>query len=168
LSVKQHFPFAFFTLTELSSIPMPTGSGNNKRMSRLEHLAILAEVGSGKPQRQVAKQFGVSKQTVNALVKEVREAVTVDSLEPVVSVISRDAKLAIQRSVNDLVDVHKAAATGLSWLKGTGELQPDGGNVNVFSQTVVSLGTNWRQEYVTGEGEVIELGSPTSKEEGTS
>ena len=125
-----------------------------KRITPAQRAAICAEVASGKTIAQVAQDFGVHRNSISVLVNNVRKQVNSPALAThraternLALKISDDAKLAIHASVQDRDDVHKAAGTGLSWLKGTGELAGDGG-VSVFVAHVSQLPADMRAEYV--------------------
>ena len=120
-----------------------------------QRAAIIAEAATGKTQAEIAERFGVHVNSVSRIVCDVRRNVPDTALDrssaktrELVARISDDAKLAIHASVQDREDVHKAAGTGLSWLKGTGELAGDGG-VSVFVTHVSQLPADMRAEYVS-------------------
>ena len=142
----------------------PLRPSNTKRLTPAQRTAIVAAVAQGQTIGQVAQQFGVHRNSVSILVNAVRKqvpnsviALQRETVQTVVQHISNGARDAIQRSVNDLQDVHKAATTGLSWLKGTGELAGDGGStLNVFFSQVNNLPADWQAKYVSNE-EFIEV-----------
>ena len=105
-------------------------------------------------QQQVAKDFNCHPNTVNTLVKSVKEVENSPlstgwraKLTETLPQLSVDA---IEKSLKDTEDVHKAASTALSHLKGIGALAQEGSaNVNVFIQQVAGLPSDWQQEYFT-------------------
>ena len=54
---------------------------------------------------------------------------------------------AIERSVSDDRDVHKAAGTGIALLKGLRILDSDAPTTNVFLTSINALPVDWQSEY---------------------
>lgn len=117
--------------------------------------AIVAAVAANGSIINTAKEFGVHRNTVASLVKSVRH-VAGSPLDK-----SWRAKLyeqmpaasvaALERSINDTVDIHKAAATGVAHLKGIGVLNADTqqlGSVNVFLTQINALPADLKAAYL--------------------
>lgn len=131
----------------------PTTGKPHARISEPHKRAILAAVVSGSTQVDAAKQFGVHPNTVSAIVKSVRavqNASVGDWRRKLVDELPAKSVAAIERSVSDQEDVHRAANTALAHLKGIGVLAPDAGSgasVQVFVGQVSGLPAAWQQEY---------------------
>lgn len=144
-------------VTDTANTPQSRPS-NTKRLTPAQRTAIVAQVASGQTNIAVAQQFGVHVNSVSRLVSAVRQQVKdtvldresrqAPQVKALAQVISDDAKLAIHASVQDRDDVHKAAGTGLSWLKGTGELAGDN-QVNVFIGALREMPADVRDEYLS-------------------
>lgn len=148
--------------TTLQPETKPRKRSSQRRLSEPEKRSIIAAVAQGVTQQQVAKDFNCHPNTVNTLVKSVKEVENSplstgwrSKLTETLPQLSVDA---IEKSLKDDQDVHKAASTALSHLKGIGVLAQDGGsNVNVFIQQVANLPADWQSEYFT-----VEPDTPTS------
>ena len=137
-----------------------------KFITHHQRSAIVAEAATGTPHTLIAQRFGVHPNSVSRIVSQVRTAsqtahsAALDrpsvQTKAIAQQISDDARQAIHASVLDRDDVHKAAGTGLSWLKGTGELNGDGATVNVFVGAIRELPADLRGEYLSIDEDIVE------------
>lgn len=127
-------------------------NGSQRRLSEAEKQSIVAAVATGKSQTQVAIEFGVHRNTVWALCQPVKEIANSplnpgwrSKLNETLPQLSVDA---IERSVKDTDDVHKAAGTAIQHLKGIGVLASENSSqVNVFVQQIQGLPADWQASY---------------------
>jgi hypothetical protein len=99
-----------------------------------------------------ANHFNLNRNTVSRLINSVREvsnsslsASWRSKLTETMPQLSVDA---MERSITDLNDPHRAANTAIQHLKGIGALQTEGSStVNVFVANIGQLPANWREEY---------------------
>lgn len=122
---------------------------SQRRLSDAERHAIIAMWSKDGSITRVANHFNVHRNTVSDLVKLVRSVQSPanaggSGLSEWKQKLDTGSFQAIERSVNDSQDVHKAASTGLGWLKGSGVLQPDGASVNVFVEQIMGLPEDMR------------------------
>ena len=128
--------------------------------------AITTNVLSGASKTATAQQFGVSRQTVHAVVNRLRieaeEAAksagsVLDWRKRLSETLPGKAVDAIERSVGDTEDVHKAANTGVQVLKGLGHLAGEGNvtNVAVIVQAINALPPDIREHYLSNDDTTI-------------
>lgn len=139
-----------------ASPPPPQRRKSGPKLVEAQRRAIVAEVLNGRTQAEVAKAFNVNINTVATLVKSVKN-VPESSLSPAWR--ERFEKLpelcvdAIERSVKDTKDLHSAARTAQTHMKGVGIYQPDNAVTNnVFLTQISSLPADWQAEYETAIG----------------
>lgn len=145
------------TLQPPDNDPKPRRS-SQRRLSEAEKQSIVAYVAQGHTQQQAAKQFNCHPNTVGTLLKPIKEVpnspLNTGWRSKLVETLPQLSVDAIERSIKDDQDVHKAATTALSHLKGIGALAQEGAtNVNVFIQQVANLPQDWQREYFTIEAE---------------
>ncbi len=138
---------------------MPVAEHTPNSRSKLDEptrRAIAARVAQIGSITQTAKEFHVHINTVSRIwnsVKKVRNE-AVDSLATWRTKLDTKSFEAVERSVDDTDEVHKAATTGLGWLKGVGVLAGENqSTVNVFVNQVLNLPADWRSEYLSNEPE---------------
>ena len=127
------------------------------RLKASQKQAVIASLANGLSQRDAAKQFGVHHNTINGWVRSMRQSVT-EAQNPLpqnwrnrlTDLLPAKATDAIERSVDDLNDVHKAAGTGLALLKGIGILAGDQGdtNISIVVQTINAMSPDLRERYI--------------------
>tara|TARA_R100001530_G_scaffold133079_1_gene106066 strand:+ start:547 stop:1023 length:477 start_codon:yes stop_codon:yes gene_type:complete len=94
--------------------------------------AIVIAKASGVSTKDCAKAYQVSESTVDRIVRNLKKvnpmaaehvstAHSLPSLEKLKASLLVNSHVAIDRSVRDTGEVHKAASTGLAYLKGIGE-----------------------------------------------
>jgi transposase-like protein len=136
--------------TELTPHSAPTRK-TRPRLDEATRRAIIARVVETESISGTAKEFGLHTNTVSRLwatVKKVRNA-GLESLEDWRAKLDGKSYKAVERSLDDPVEPHKAATTGLTWLKGSGVLQGDN-QVNVTIQQMIgSIPEEWRAEMIT-------------------
>lgn len=133
-------------------------SGNRgNRLDSKTKTAIVAQVIAGATQASVAQAVGVHRNTVNALVRDVMEkapeAAQLDWRKKLSETIPAKAVSAIERSVEDLEDIHKAAGTGVQVLKGLGHLAGEGNTTNIITvmQQIHALPPDLRACYLSND-----------------
>lgn len=152
--------------------PQATPSNKGVRITPASRAAIAAQVIAGATQTSVASQFGVHPNTVYNIVKDVREngadPAQLDWRKRLSETLPTKAVSAIERSIDDTEDVHKAANTGVQVLKGLGHLAGDQGatNVTVIVQAIQSLPADIRAMYLSND-DVIEV-TPECDKDNTS
>ncbi len=128
---------------------------HGKRLTEAQKRAIVASVAVKGSMQLVAQEFGVHRNTVAQLVNSVRQNVKVSELsgwrDKLTNELPAQSVDAIQRSINDLGDPHKAASTALSHLKGIGALQGDQAIVNVMVNAISSLPPDLAGDYLEVE-----------------
>lgn len=139
-----------------------TRKKSGPKLTEGQRRAIVAEVALGHSQIAVAQQFGVSPNTVGTLVKSVRQsqssALSTSWRSKLTDALPTHSVDAIERSVLDTGDVHKAATTAIAHLKGIGVLAADqSSTVNVFVNQVVNLPQDWQSRYLSVESTPVEL-----------
>lgn len=130
--------------------------GSQRRLSEPEKQSIIAQVALGKSQTQAALDFGVHRNTVWALCQPVKD-LPGSPLDKTWRTRMTDelpalAVNAMQASMEDREDVHRAASTGIALLKGIGALASDNATtltVSVFAGSVANLPADWQERYVT-------------------
>lgn len=125
------------------------------KLSEGQRRAIVAEVATGRRQKDVAQQFGVHPHTVQSLVQSVREIpnnpLNSGWRQELYEKIVPESVSAIRRSVNDTNDIHKAAGTAMAHLKAVGVVKEDSAvQVNIFTN-VQDLPADWRDKFITIE-----------------
>jgi hypothetical protein len=122
-----------------------------RRLTETEKRSIVAAVAQGETKQSVAKRFGCHPNTVSNLCKDVAGLPTKgisSQLEAWRSKNDEGSYEAIHASVSDREDVHRAANTGLQWLKGVGVLQGDS-QVNITVQAMIAaVPPEWREELI--------------------
>jgi len=148
----------------------PERKKGGPKLTEAERRAIVAEVATGKRQVAVAKQFNVSPNTVWSLVKSVRStvngsALTADWRRKLTETLPAKSVDAIERSIGDVDDPHKAASTAIAHLKGIGVLASENQtNVNVFVNQIANLPADWQQSYLgADDAETIETKDVTGE-----
>lgn len=141
-----------------------------RRLSEAQKRAIVAAVATGLTQKQVAQRFKVHPNTVSTLCKPV-VSVQEGPLSPhwrttLQNEAPEKAVKAIVRSLDDEIDVHKAASTGIATLKGLGHLANEGGNTTIFMQQINALPADWASQFAvtpspTGCGLLPDNGATT-------
>ena len=147
----------------MSTTPSPATPHNKggPRLTEGQRRLIVAAVLAGERQSVVAKRFGVHHNTVYTLCKSVKgcgiPGEPSDWRQKLTSELPAKSVKAIELSLNDTVDVHKAASTALAHLKGIGALNSDSGaNVSIFVANVGTLPPDWQTDYFQ-----VEEGTPT-------
>lgn len=102
--------------------------------------------------QQVADKYGVNRSTIwrvkKAFVSSQPDSVlSEDWRTKLHNALPVKAVTAIERSLDDEDDVHKAASTGVNVLKGLGHLQGEGVNVTI-QQMLGAIPEEWRGEMV--------------------
>jgi transposase-like protein len=121
------------------------------RLDEATRRAIIARVVETDSISGTAKEFGLHTNTVSRLwasVKKVRNTGHEGWREKLANELPSQAVDAIELSVKDRIDIHKAAATGMGLLKGLGHLQGEGVSVNI-QQVIGSIPEEWRSEMIT-------------------
>lgn len=133
-----------------------------KRLTEEQKRAIVAAVAVNGSIQQVAQQFGVNRNTVAKLVKGVRENVKESAFssgwrQKLTEELPAKSVRALELSITDTEDVHKAAATGIAHLKGIGVLQNEGAtSINVLINQVNGLPADWQERYVSLDSQPID------------
>ena len=131
------------------------------RLTEPQKRAIVAAVAL-KPINQVAADFGVHRNTVANLCKAVRNVPNSPLSTAWRAKFAQLPELAvdaIEASLKDREDVHRAAGTAQTHLKGVGIYASDAPVTNVFVQQLSSLPPDWQAEYV-GSGDASEGDEP--------
>ncbi len=139
-----------------SELTLPTPCDPTKfttsKLDEPTRRAIVAMVAQGATITNTAKYFNLHTNTVSRIwnsVKKLRNASVSTSMEDWRAKLDTGSFTAIERSVGDTQDVHKAASTGLSWLKGVGVLAADSTTtVQVMLNSVSSLPADLAQDYI--------------------
>lgn len=127
------------------------------KLSPRQRQQAVAQVLAGATQASVAQAYDVHPNSINRLVKSVMDGAAdpakLDWRKRLSETLPTKAVDAIERSVDDIEDVHKAASTGLSVLKGLGHLAGEGNatNVNVLVATINSLPADIRECYLSND-----------------
>ncbi len=135
---------------------------SQRRLSEPEKREIVAAIASGDSQVAVAQRFNVHINTINRLIVSVRRGVK----DSVLSASTWRSRLtdtlpthsvdAIERSVKDLADPHKAASTAIAHLKGIGALQSESNQqVNVFFSQINNLPDDVKAGYITADSSPV-------------
>lgn len=130
----------------MSSVGAPLGQPH-KQLIPAEHAALIAALATGKSQTQVAKDFGLHRNTVSRLARKVKQ------IEHVSNPLSKSYKDrlkpkaygAVERGLDSKRDPYKAATVGLRFLEGSGELTA-GGNVQVDVNIPITFSWGATQE----------------------
>lgn len=119
--------------------------------------AIVSQVMAGASQASIAQDLGIHRNTVSRLVQDVAklggDPSKLDWRKRLADDLPSKSVDAIERSVSDTEDVHRAASTGLSVLKGLGHLANDAPttNVAIVIQQINSLPEDLRQHYLCSD-----------------
>ena len=131
--------------------PPSTRRSTHNRLTELQKRAAIAWVAQGQQKGAIAEKLGCHVNTISRLCAGVaglpnrRISGSLESFREVIDVKSFSA---IEASVDDREDVHRAAITGLSWLKGVGVLQGDN-QVNVTVQAMIAdIPPDWRDDMI--------------------
>lgn len=153
-------------MSKATALTFPDDSPKKHRSTLDEptRRAIVARIAQGESITNTAKHFGIHMNTASRIwnsVKRVNNA-GLESLEQWRLKLDQGSFKAIESSVTDTQDVHKAASTGLSWLKGVGVLAGDQGTqVNVFMGSIANMPADLAGDYFeveatpTGSGSAI-------------
>ena len=121
------------------------------RLTERQKREAIAWVAQGETKASVAKRLNCHVNTVSRLCTGVeglpnkRISASLESYREKLDVKSYDA---VEASLDDREDVHKAAVTGLTWLKGVGVLQGDN-QVNVTVQALIAaVPADWQEEMI--------------------
>jgi len=125
---------------------------HGKRLTEPQKRAIVAAVAVKGSMQLVAHEFGVHRNTVAQLCKDVRavpnSGLSYDWRKKLTDELPNQSVAAIEKSITDVEDVHKAASTAIAHLKGIGALQGDAGaTVNVFMGSIANLPTDLASDY---------------------
>ncbi len=150
-----------------SALTHPHTKGGPRLTPGQRHL-IVSAVLAGERQVDVAKRFGVHYNTVSLLCKSVRNTpnspLNGDWRQRLTGELPTLSVQAIERSVTDVNDVHKAASTAIAHLKGIGALQGEGNStITVMLNSVSSLPADLAQDYL----EIEATTPPTSQDSDT-
>lgn len=138
---------------------------HGKRLTEGQRRAIVAAVASGIPRRKVADQFDVNYNTVKIICKSVK-AVTGSEFnrnwrQRLTDELPSQSLDTMALAINDRVDIHKAAQSAATLLKGVGVFAPDvQSQVNVLVSGVASLPRDWQEAYFSSTESTP--GTPTS------
>ncbi len=123
----------------------------HKRITDKQKREIIAAVAQGEPKTAVAQRLNIHRNTVNAICRDVQGLPKqgVKHLEEWRSTLDSGSFEAIEASVKDRTDPHRAATTGLNWLKGSGVLAPDNLGTGNVATVVSSIPEEWRSRYVS-------------------
>ena len=126
--------------------------------------AIVAAVAQGETKTAVAKRFGTTIRTVFSLCAAVRQLPN-NPLDGTWRARFRALPElcvgAIEASVTDREDVHRAAGTAQAHLKGVGIYASDAPVTNVFVSQLQNLPLDWQVDFTTGDS--AEQGSETTE-----
>lgn len=125
---------------------------SQRRLTDAERHAIVAMWSKDGSITRVANHFNVHRNTVSDLVKQVRSVQNSGSpsdwRKKLTDELPNQSVAAIERSIQDTEDVHKAASTAIAHLKGIGALQGDSGaTVNVFVGSIANMPADLAGEY---------------------
>ena len=127
-------------------------------LTELQRQAIIASVVSGQTQGDVAKQFGIHRNTVCALCKSVRRLVKRGKPVALKAFVALDrdrmrskAAVAVEAGLDHEDDPYKRGGLGVQVLKGLGDFAPEQ-SVNVSAAWV---------QVPTGLQGLLEPGDPT-------
>ncbi len=138
----------------MSTVVEPTKHSpeSGPRLTEGQRHLIVNAVLNGERQVDVAKRFGVHPNTVNRLLKSVRKEpesqLSSAWREKLTNELPAKSVNAIELSILDTVDVHKAASTAIAHLKGIGALQGDQAIVNVMVNAISSLPPDLAGDYI--------------------
>lgn len=121
-----------------------------RRLTDAERHAIVAMWATQGSITHVANHFNVHRNTVSDLVKSVKSVQNADSSDwrkKLTEELPTKAVAAIERSLIDETDVHKAAGTALSYFKGTGVMSGDSPAVNVFVGSIANMPADLAGDY---------------------
>lgn len=138
-------------MSEASDLtPLIIDKPTQRRLTETQKRAMIAAVAQGETKLSVAQRFNCHPNTVSNLCKDVAglPVRSAKGLEAWRNQNDEASFEAVHASVSDRNDVHKAAGTGLAWLKGVGVLAGDN-QINVTVATMVSaIPEDWRDRYV--------------------
>ena len=141
----------------MSTVVEPTKSSpeSGPRLTEGQRHLIVNAVLNGERQTAVAKRFNVHPNTVNRLLKSVRNTpqsgLSSAWREKLTNELPAKSVNAIELSILDTVDVHKAASTAIAHLKGIGALQGDQATINVMVNAISSLPPDLAGDYLDVE-----------------
>lgn len=146
--------------------PPDTQPNTHNRLNEAQRRAIVARYMVLGSIGQTAQEFGVHRNTVSTLVNSVRNVenspLSADWRKKLTDTLPNLSVDAIERSISDLEDPHKAASTALAHLKGIGALQGEGTTVNVFVGSISNMPADLAEDYFEVEHTPIpEDGSET-------
>ena len=122
----------------------------------------VAQVLAGASQVSVAQAYDVHPNSINRLVKSVMhdapDPASLDWRKQLAESLPSKSVVAIDRSLDDTEDIHKAANTGLQVLKGLGHLAADSvtNNVTVVMSQINALPPDIRAMYVSNDVDVTQ------------
>lgn len=127
----------------MSTQPHSEPTSNSRRyLTDAQRQAIVAEVAAGNTQAAVAQRFKVHVNTVNTIIRAVRKSAKEGTFRgqswknKLYETMVPNSVNAIERSINDLDDIHKAAGTAMAHLKAVGVVRDESSvTVNIFANT---------------------------------
>lgn len=127
---------------------------SSKRYTEAQKRAMVGAVMAGESIISVSKRFGMNRTLLGQLVRSVKavpgSALNADWRKKLNADLPSQSVDAIERSVTDLNDVHKAAATAVAHLKGIGVFASEATTqVSVLVSGVQNLPADWREAYFT-------------------
>ncbi len=130
------------------------------KLTESDRRAIVAQHVAGKGPTEIAKIYGVSRQTISTFLNDFRRSREGKPGEDVIGARTGDYKQelkslavpALKRSLSDTTEVHKAANTAVNVMKGLGEFREDRlGDVNLFVAQIANLPADWQKHYVSSD-----------------
>lgn len=118
------------------------------KLSEVQRLNAAAAVLAGHSKALVAKEFGVTQQAIHNLSKSLLIPGEID-IRSRLTALNATAATAIERSMLDTEDVHKAANTGVQHLKGMGVYAADAQVSVAIVNQVAALPEDWQSRYVS-------------------
>lgn len=108
-----------------------------RRLSAKVKTAIVAERAAGAAVQDICQKYGIHRNSVRRLVNDVKRAVPESALaadwrSDLQNIVPDLSVKAIKRSLEDTVDVHKAANTGVASLKGLGIFNPEQAPISIL------------------------------------
>lgn len=140
------------------------------KLTPQQRAAIAAQALGGASKTSIAQAFDVHRNTVHDIVRSVQQngadPAQLDWRKRLTDTLPSKSVDAIERSVGDLQDVHKAANTGLQVLKGLGHLANDAPSMNVavVIQQINSLPADLREHYLCSDLDVVSNADTSDKD----
>jgi transposase-like protein len=139
----------------------PKDASRRAKLTEAQRKQAVSEVFAGEAIATVARRFGITRQSLSSLTRNVRKAgavslATKNWRQELVDELPQYSVNALKRSICDDDDKHKAAGTAIAHLKGIGVLAGENqANVNVFIQAIAQLPSDWQARYVRTPGVVL-------------